>query len=80
MTVFPKVFGGVFRVVPNYLLEKVDALLDAQLARVPDAAKDREFLKQQIIDHIDATGDIPEFSIVPRDPADIEADLAAEQL
>lgn len=80
MTVFPKVFGGVFRVIPTAILERVDAMLDDQIARVPDAAKDREFLKQQILDHIDATGNIPEFSIVPRDPADIAADLAAEQL
>ena len=77
MSAFPKVYGGMFRVIPTAILEKVDALLDAQLALVPEAAPDREFLKQQILDHIDQTGNIPEFAIVPRDPAAIAADLAA---
>ena len=78
MSAFPKVFGGMFRVIPTGILERVDAMLDEQIALVPDAAKDREFLKQQILDEVDRTGVIPQFSIVPRDPADIEADLAAE--
>ncbi len=78
MSAFPKVFGGMFRVIPTGILERVDALLDEQIALVPDAAKDREFLKQQILDEVDRTGAIPEFSIVPRDPADIAADLEAE--
>ncbi len=78
MSAFPKIFGGHFRVIPTAILERVDAMLDEQIALVPDAAKDREFLKQQILDEVDATGVIPSFSIVPRDPADIAADEAAE--
>lgn len=78
MAAFPKVFGGMFRVIPTAILERVDALLDEQIALVPDAAKDREFLKSQILDEVDRTGAIPEFSIIPRDPAEIAADEAAQ--
>ncbi len=77
MSAFPKVFGGMFRVIPTGILERVDRMLDEQIALVPDAAKDREFLKQQILDEVDRTGVVPDFSIVPRDPADIAADEAA---
>lgn len=77
MSAFPKVFGGHFRVIPTGILERVDRMLDEQIALVPDAAKDREFLKGQILDEIDRTGVVPQFSIVPRDPADIAADMEA---
>lgn len=78
MSAFPKVFGGMFRVIPTQVLERIDALLDEQIALVPDAAKDREALRAQILDEVDRTGVIPEFSIVPRDPAEIAADLAGQ--
>lgn len=78
VSAFPKVFGGMFRVVPTHILERIDALLDEQIALVPAAGPDREFLKSQILDYVDRTGVIPEFSLVPRDPAGIEADLAEQ--
>ncbi len=78
MSAFPKVFGGHFRVIPTAILERVDRMLDEQLANAPaDAVKDRETLKGQILDYIDEHGVIPEFTIERRPQADIDADRAA---
>mgnify|MGYP000305380990 CR=1 FL=1 len=78
MSAFPRVFGGHFRVIPTDILEKVDKLLDEQIALVPDAAKDRETLKSSILDYVDEHGVIPQFSIERRPEEDIAADLLRE--
>lgn len=80
MSAFPRVFGGHFRVIPTDILEKVDRLLDEQIALVPDAERDRETLKSSILDYVDEHGVIPQFSIERRPQADIDVDLAKESL
>lgn len=52
-----------FYVVPNYIGDEIDRVLDKALADVPDAIKDRPVLRSQLIDHFAKHGVIPEFSI-----------------
>lgn len=70
MSQFPEVFAGAFRVIPTYILEQIDRVLDAEIEKVPAAAPDREFLKDQLLDHVDQYGVIPEFTLVRQEPKD----------
>lgn len=51
-------------IVPNSLRDAINARLDAALAEVPDAEKDREHLYHALLMHFNEHGVIPEFSIV----------------
>lgn len=72
MSTLPRVFGGHFRVVPTYILEQIDKLLDEQIALVPEAEADREHLKDQLLDHVDQYGVVPDFKIVPNEVTENE--------
>lgn len=50
-------------IVPNSLRNAINAKLDAELAKCPDAEKDREYLYGQLLAHFDEHGEIPEFSL-----------------
>jgi hypothetical protein len=50
-------------IVPNNLRDAINAKLDAALALVPDAAKDREHLYGQLLAHFDEHGVLPDFQI-----------------
>lgn len=56
-------------VVPNYLAAEINALLDAEIAKVPDAAKDRDVLYSQILEYVNDHGVLPQFSLVKRERA-----------
>ena len=56
----------MFYVVPNHIGNAIDAALDAEIAKVPDAAKDRAVLRSQLIDYFAEHGAIPDFSLAPR--------------
>lgn len=60
-------------IVPNSLSEAIYAKIDEQIALVPDAAKDREPLYQQLLDYFDEHGVIPDFSLVRKVNAPAEA-------
>ena len=53
-------------IVPNEVSDAIDAALDKALAVVPDAAKDRNYFYQVLLDHFDKYGEVPEFSLEPR--------------
>ena len=53
-------------VVPNTLHENVTAALDAEIAKWPEAEKDREALHGQIISFFHQYGYLPEFTLEPR--------------
>ncbi len=55
-----------FVIVPDALHDKVAAALDTEIAKWPDAEKDREVLYGQLISFFHAHGYIPEFSLEPR--------------
>ena len=55
-------------IVPNALRDAINAKLDAALADAPDDAKaEREFLYQQLLEHFNEHGTIPDFTVVLRE-------------
>jgi len=54
-------------IVPNDLRDAINVKLDAALADMPDAERDRDALYQQILAHFNERGVIPDFSIVPKE-------------
>ena len=53
-------------IVPNHVRDAINAKLDAALAQVPDAIKDRDHLYNLLLAYFDKHGDIPDFDLVPR--------------
>lgn len=53
----------MFYILPNYIGDEIDRLLDAQIEKVPGAAKDRDVLRGQLIDYFADHGVIPDFSL-----------------
>lgn len=52
-------------IVPDSLSAEIYKRIDAELLDWPDAAPDRELFYQQLLEHFDAHGVIPDFSIAP---------------
>ena len=52
-----------FILLPNYVAAEIDARLDAAIAEVPAAEKDREHLRGQLIDFFSEHGVVPDFSL-----------------
>ena len=50
-------------VIPNSLRDAINAKLDAAIADVPDAEKDREHLYHSLLMYFNEHGVIPDFSI-----------------
>lgn len=50
-------------IMPNYISDRIDAALDAEIEKHPDAAKDRDVLRQQLVNHFAETGEVPKFSL-----------------
>jgi hypothetical protein len=50
-------------ILPNALGRQIDDVLDAELAKHPAAAPDRELFRDQLINYFDEHGVIPEFSL-----------------
>jgi hypothetical protein len=59
----------MFYVVPNYIHEEIERKLDAAITACPDAAKDREALRAQLLDHLNEYGVVPDFSLKKSDGA-----------
>ncbi len=53
-------------IVPDSLGDKLDAMLDVEIAKWPDAEKERETLRGQLILFFSKYGYLPEFSLEPR--------------
>lgn len=53
-------------IVPEALGNSLDKVLDAEIAKWPDAAKDRELLRGQLLSFFSKFGYLPEFSLEPR--------------
>lgn len=51
-------------IVPDSLRNAINNKLDAAIAEVPDAAKDRDELYQQLLEYFDEHGVLPDFSLV----------------
>lgn len=54
-------------IVPNYIGDEIDRKLDAEIEKHPNAAKDRHFLRGQLIDYFAKHGAVPDFSLEPKD-------------
>jgi len=53
----------MFYVIPNCLADELNARLDAEIKKHPQAAKDREALYDQLLAYVDEHGVIPDFSL-----------------
>lgn len=58
----------MFVIVPNSLSAEIYRRLDEEIAKAPDAAKDRETLYGQLLAYFNEHGVIPDFSLVPTNP------------
>lgn len=54
-------------IVPDTLSANIHKALDAEIAKWPDAEKDREVLYQQLVTFFSVHGYLPKFSLEPRD-------------
>ena len=59
---------GRIVIVPDELYEALQSRLDAEIAKVPDAAKDRDHLYRQLLAYVDEHGKIPDFSLERKKP------------
>jgi hypothetical protein len=50
-------------IVPDSLRDAINAKLDAEIAKHPDAAADREILYGQLLDYFNALGVLPDFTL-----------------
>ncbi len=50
-------------VVPNYIYDEINERLDVEIAKHPDAEKDRDELRSQLIAYVDEHGHVPDFSL-----------------
>ena len=53
-------------IVPNDLDAAISRKLDKAFLECPDAAKDRAFLRNQLLDYFDVHGDLPDFTLGKR--------------
>lgn len=53
-------------IVPEALDAAITAALDREIEKWPDAEKDRELLRGQLISFFSVYGHLPEFSLEPR--------------
>lgn len=58
--------GGAFVIVPNSLRDAIYEKIDAEIAKVPDAAPDRLIFYRVLLDHFNEHGVIPEFTLEKR--------------
>ena len=49
----------MFRVVPDYIADEINATLDKLIAAEPAAAADRDVLYSQLLDWVDQHGYVP---------------------
>lgn len=54
-------------IVPNYLRDEINRRLDTEIAKHPDAEKDREVLYGMLLDHVNETGVIPDFTLAKKE-------------
>lgn len=55
-------------IVPNYIVDEINAKLDAAFAECPEAAKDREALYEQLLGYVNDHGVVPDFSLQRNSP------------
>ena len=59
-------------IVPNYVRDAINAKLDAALAEVPAAEKDREHLYHGLLMYFNEHGVIPDFTLAKTAEADAQ--------
>lgn len=47
--------------IPVEVIDAINAGLDREIAKHPEAANDRDFFYQQLVNHFAMTGQIPDF-------------------
>lgn len=50
-------------ILPDYISDAIDAKLDAEIEKHPDAAPDRDIFRQHLVNHFAETGMVPEFTL-----------------
>lgn len=56
----------MFVIVPDYIYDEITAKLDAAIAEHPDAEKDRDVLRSQLVAFVDEHGYVPEFTLAAK--------------
>lgn len=54
-------------VVPSHVEDRINLVLDVALFDCPEAVSERDVLFQQLLEHYDEHGEIPQFSIAKRE-------------
>lgn len=57
---------GRLVIVPNHVADLINKRIDEVLVDVPDAAPDRNYFYQVLLDHFDKYGEVPEFELEKR--------------
>lgn len=53
----------MFYVVPDSISDDIDRRLDAEIAKHPDAEKDRAVLRSQLVEFVNEHGYVPDFTL-----------------
>lgn len=62
----------VWVIVPNSLVDEINAKLDSAFKKVPEAEKDRKFFYQQLLDYVDQHGFLPDFKSQKKEQEEID--------
>lgn len=63
-----KMYGIV--AIPTYVLDEINAKLDKAIADCPDAEKERDILRRQLVGFVNEHGYVPEFSLAKNEHGD----------
>ena len=55
-------------IVPNALRDAIDRMLDEEIEKTPDAEKDRDTLKRELLWYFNEHGVLPRFTLRKKDP------------
>jgi len=54
-------------IVPDYIYNTIDEMLDREFEKYPDAEKDRRVLRSWLLGFVNEHGYIPDFTLQPKD-------------
>jgi hypothetical protein len=57
----------VLIILPNYISDLIDQKVEEAIAKVPEAAPDRELFRQELINHFAEHGNVPDFTLAKKE-------------
>lgn len=54
-------------IVPNFIRDSINEKLNIAFKEVPDAAKDRDYFYEELLNYYDEHGIIPDFNLTPNE-------------